>query len=60
MFIDEQHYQFCCTPDGMIGNDGILIIKSPYSAINTKAEQAAKSDAQVKKIQHTKDTSKLN
>lgn len=43
LFIDEKLPMIACSPDGLIGNDGLIEIKCPYLASNMTVEDAIKS-----------------
>lgn len=43
LFIDREHPYFAASPDGLIGNDGLLEIKCPYSARHLTPDEAIES-----------------
>ena len=60
LFIDENHSCLGTTPDGIVDDDWILEIKSPYTAANMPAEKAIRNIPEVRRIFDKKNVEKIN
>ena len=60
LIIDQHHAMSACSPDALIGEDGLLEIKCTYGAANMTAQQAIKTDKNTRAMFDTKNINKIN